>query len=66
LLRKLVNAILMQSRTRDYARAADYLSDAEQMAARVEDFRGLETHDAYVARLRANFRYRQDFWDLAA
>ncbi len=66
LLRKLVNAILMQSRTRDYARAADYLSDAEQMAARVEDFHGLEPHDTYVARLRENFRYRRDFWDLAA
>lgn len=66
LLRKLVNAILMQSRTRDYARAADYLADAEQLAARVEDFQGLEPHDAYVARLRANFRHRQDFWDLAA
>ncbi len=66
LLRKLVNAILMQSRSRDYGRAAEYLSDAEDLAAHIDDFAGFETHTAYVAKLLANFRHRQDFWDLAA
>ncbi len=66
LLRRLINAILMNSRTRDYARAADHLSEAEQLSARVEDFGAVETHPAYLARLHANFRHRRDFWDLAA
>ena len=66
LLRKLINAILMQSRSRDYARAAEYLSDAEHLAAQLDDFAGFEPHKAYVVKLHANFRHRQDFWDLAA
>ncbi len=66
LLRKLINAILMQSRSRDYARAAEYLSDAEHLSAHIDDFAGFEPHKAYVAKLHANFRHRQDFWDLAA
>lgn len=66
LLRKLINAILMQSRSRDYARAAEYLSDAEHLSAHIDDFADFEPHKAYVAKLHANFRHRQDFWDLAA
>ena len=66
LLRKLINAILMQSRSRDYGRAAEYLADAEHLSAHIDDFAGFETHKAYVAKLHANFRHRQDFWDLAA
>ncbi len=66
LLRKLINVILIQSRSRDYARAAEYLSDAEHLSAQLDDFAGFESHQAYVAKLLANFRHRQDFWDLAA
>ena len=65
LLRKLIDAILMQSRSRDYGRAAEHLSEAEHLAAQVEDFGGFESHAEYVAGLRSHFRHRREFWDLA-
>ncbi len=66
LLRKLVNGVLMNHRTQDYGRAAEYLSESEHLSQRIEDFGGIETHKAYLARLHANFRHRNEFWQLAA
>ena len=63
LLRKLISRILMLNLEQDFGRAADYLADCARLDAHIDTYQGFDGHDAYVARLRANFKHRQDFWD---
>lgn len=66
LLRKMIDAILNNSRTTQYERAADYLSDCQHLAVRIDNQDGFVSHEDYVAKLKAAHSRKYDFWNVVA
>ncbi|ESQ83151.1 hypothetical protein AEAC466_14920 [Asticcacaulis sp. AC466] len=64
LLRRMIDMILTGFQTHDYERAAAYYADIRRLAPRIDDFDGMETHEAYDARLKASHGRKAAFWGL--
>jgi hypothetical protein len=64
LLRAMIDFSLQRARSSRYRHAARHLMDCATLAAAIEDFGALETHEAYVARLRREHGRKAAFWSL--
>lgn len=62
LWRVVIDDILWERRTADYATAADHLMDCTAADIEITDYQGFPTHSQYVAQLRAQFAGRSKFW----
>lgn len=63
LLRKMVEATLINSRSIDYELAADRLAEAEKLSAGIDDFKGFADHATYVSQLKTQHARKTEFWD---
>ncbi len=61
-LRAMVDFTLMRARATRYRHAARHLATCAELAALIEDFEGLESHQAYLARLKNEHGRKQGFW----
>ncbi len=66
LLRKLIDATLINSRTVAYEQAAQALSESRRLSAFITDWQGFADHAAYEAALRAHHPRKIEFWEAAA
>jgi hypothetical protein len=64
LRRTLIDSALERNRTKRYQHAAHHLEECENLADGIEDFGGLESHDTYVNRLKAQHGRKSSFWSL--
>jgi tetratricopeptide (TPR) repeat protein len=64
LLRAMVVFALSTGRTKRYRYAATHLRSCEQLAARIEDWQGVEPHTSFAGRLRELFALNWSFWKL--
>jgi hypothetical protein len=64
LLRTLVVFALSASRSRRYRHAAEQLRTCERLAAAIDDWHGLQSHETFVGRLRESFARSWSFWQL--
>lgn len=64
LLREMIDFTLEQARASRYRHAARHLQECASLAASIADFEGVETHDAYVTRLRIAHGRKAGFWSL--
>lgn len=62
LLRSMIDFALDSGNTRRYKHAARHLSDCEQLAKRITDYRGLNSHESYVRSLIKNHGRKTSFW----
>lgn len=63
-LRSMVDYTLTKARSKRYGYAAEHLSTCADLARSIEDFGALETHDAYLARLKTQHGRKFGFWSL--
>ena len=63
-LRAMINFALIHSRTSRYRHAARHLLECESLTSSVPDWGGIETHEAYLARLRRQHGRKSAFWSL--
>lgn len=63
-LRAMIDFTLGHARASRYRHASRHLADCAGLAAYIPDFGKHETHDAYVARLRAAHGRKAAFWSL--
>src|SRR4051794_13648823 len=61
-LRAMIDFSLRNARSSRYRHAARHLLDCSSLAPRINDFRQLEPHEAYEARLRREHRKKSSFW----
>jgi len=66
LLRAMIDFTLTKGRSSRYEHAARHLSECAALAAAIADYRGVEAHDAYAARIRAQHARKHGFWRLVA
>ncbi len=66
LMRVLAEAILDAGNSPAYHHAARYICKAENLAGRVTDWRGHESHADFMARLRGTLRRKSAFWPALA
>jgi hypothetical protein len=66
LTRVMAEAILDARHSPTYHHAANYICQAEQLAARVSDWRGHESHIDFMARLHDVHRRKSAFWPALA
>ena len=64
MLRAMIDFTLTQARSSRYGHAARQLRTCGSLAPAIPDFGGLETHDAYVSRLRVGHGRKTAFWSL--
>ncbi|EGF92320.1 hypothetical Protein ABI_07550 [Asticcacaulis biprosthecium C19] len=64
LLRRMLDANLANYREIDLLRASEHFDEARRLAARIEDYAGFETQDAYVTELRIQHSRKHEFWTL--
>ncbi|MDA1247101.1 MAG: hypothetical protein O2787_07375 [Cyanobacteria bacterium] len=64
LLRAMLVFALSTGRTKRYRHAAEDLLSCELLAARIDDWKGLERHESFVGRVREAFGGRWSFWSL--
>jgi hypothetical protein len=64
LLRAMIDFSLKEGRVKRYRHVARHLAECASLAAAIVDFRGFETHEAYVARLRDEHGRKSSFWSL--
>ena len=64
ILRAMIDFALSHGRSKRYRHAARHLATCAELAPRIEDFSAFETHDAYVARLKAQHGRKHGFWSL--
>ena len=64
LLRAMVVFALSTGRTKRYRYAAEHLRSCEQLAARIDDWQGVEPHTSFAGRLRELFALNWSFWKL--
>lgn len=64
LLRAMVVFALSTGRTKRYRYAAEHLRSCEQLAARIDDWQGVESHTSFAGRLRELFALNWSFWKL--
>jgi hypothetical protein len=62
LKRGLIDFALKNGRVKRYPHAARHLRECKNLAARIDDFAPFETHEAYVAGLRAAHGKKTSFW----
>lgn len=65
-LRAMIDFTLAKARSSRYRHAARHLADCAGLAASIPDFGAVESHDAYVARLKAAHGRKSGFWSLVA
>ena len=63
-LRAMIDFTLANGRSSRYQHAARHLKECASLASAVGDCRPFETHDAYVARLKAVHGRKHGFWSL--
>ena len=63
-LRAMTDFSLAQSRSSRYRHAARHFMECGSLASSIRDFGTFETHEAYVARLRAQHGKKSSFWSL--
>lgn len=66
LLRAMIDFALREARTSRYRHAARLLMECRTLASSIEDFGAFETHEAYLARLRAEHGRKTSFWNVVA
>jgi hypothetical protein len=66
ILRAMIDFALKTGRSSRYPHAARHLMDCSALASGIKDFRNLESHDAYEARLRREHPRKSSFWALVA
>jgi hypothetical protein len=64
LLRSMVVFALSMGRAKRYRYAAEHLRTCELLAARIDDWQGVEGHESFVGRLREAFGAKWSFWKL--
>ena len=64
LLRPMVVFALAMGRSRRYRHAAEHLRSCEQLAARIDDWQGIESHSTFLGRLREAYAREIGFWRL--
>ncbi len=62
LLRAMIDFALERARVKRYRHAARHLAECAGLAAGIESFGELETHEAYVARLKSEHGRKTSFW----
>jgi len=55
---------LAMGRSRRYRHAAGHLRSCEELAARIDDWQGLESHSTFLGRLRETYARDTSFWRL--
>lgn len=63
-LRAMIDFLLTKSRSGRYRHAARHLMACASLASSIPDFGAFETHEVYVAKLRAEHRKKTSFWSL--
>lgn len=63
-LRAMIDFTLLKARSKRYGYAAQHLAACAELADRIEDFGELETHVAYLARLKSLHGRKYGFWSL--
>jgi hypothetical protein len=63
-LRAMIDFTLTKARSKRYGYAAEHLATCAELAGRIEDFGELETHFAYLARLKSQHGRKYGFWFL--
>lgn len=61
-LRAMIDFALIQARTKRYGHAARHLATCADLARRIEDFAPVESHDAYLAKLKQDHGRKSGFW----
>jgi hypothetical protein len=61
-LRAMIDFTLYTARVKRYGHAAHHLATCADLAGRIEDFEGFESHNEYLARLRAEHGKKTGFW----
>lgn len=61
-LRAMIDFTLNEARSKRYGYAADHLGTCAELASRIEDYGSVESHAAYVARLRREHAKKSGFW----
>jgi hypothetical protein len=64
LLRAMVVFALSMGRAKRYRHAAEHLRTCELLAARIDDWQGVEPHTSFAGRLREAFAMNWSFWQL--
>jgi hypothetical protein len=64
LLRSMVVFALSMGRSKRYRYAAEHLRQCERLEARIDDWKGFESHNSFVGRLREAFAQKWSFWQL--
>ena len=62
LLRAMVGFALSMGRSKRYRYAAEQLRQCEQLAARIDDWQGFESHASFLGRLREATGQKWSFW----
>jgi hypothetical protein len=62
--RALIDFSLTAARSSRYRHAARHLLECQGLAAQIDDFGGVETHEVYRARLKAQHGRKTSFWSL--
>jgi hypothetical protein len=63
-LRAMIDFTLTNARSKRYGYAAQHLTTCADLARRIEDFAPVETHAAYLARLKHDHGRKSGFWSL--
>ncbi|WP_426034721.1 DUF6880 family protein [Cypionkella sp. TWP1-2-1b2] len=62
-LRAMIDFTLTAARSKRYGYAAQHFAECAELASRIDDFGAFETHDVYVARLKAQHGRKYSFWE---
>ncbi len=62
-LRAMIDFTLTTARSKRYGYAAQHFAECAELASRIDDFGAFETHDVYVARLKAQHGRKYSFWE---
>lgn len=62
-LRAMIDFTLNAARSKRYGYAAQHFAECAELASRIDDFGAFETHDVYVARLKAQHGRKYSFWE---
>jgi uncharacterized Zn finger protein len=64
LYRRMAESILERASSKQYGYAARDVRNAAALAGRIADEAGIESHDAFVARLKREHGRKYSFWQL--
>ena len=62
-LRAMIDFTLTTARSKRYGYAAQHFAECAELASMIDDFGAFETHDIYVARLKAQHGRKYSFWE---